>query len=160
MGASTDCSAAERHTLWPLDHTRLVTDLAVRQRVIALEHGAEYEITTPDDIVGAARNVVRGQCPLNGLRHPRTSTTSGWYLWAGTDLPTEADFFEPIHASRLVDRCPDVLPFLGLAPGWRFLLGENGYVDIWFDGSLLSVDLGERYRAREGRSSRSTQQAA
>jgi hypothetical protein len=27
--------------------------------------------------------------------------------------------------------------YLGLAPGWRFLIGEDGYEDVWFDPDLL-----------------------
>ena len=30
----------------------------------------------------------------------------------------------------------EVLPYLGLAPGWRFLLAP-GHVDVWFDPATL-----------------------
>ena len=33
---------------------------------------------------------------------------------------------------------PEVLPFLGLPPGYRFLLADTTQ-DVWFDESLLSV---------------------
>jgi hypothetical protein len=29
--------------------------------------------------------------------------------------------------------------FLGLPPGFRFLIGENNYEDVWEDKSLLEV---------------------
>ena len=34
--------------------------------------------------------------------------------------------------------CPEVLEFLGLPPGYRFLLAID-YVDVWYDPSLLNV---------------------
>jgi hypothetical protein len=32
---------------------------------------------------------------------------------------------------------PEVVPFLALPPGWRFLLDEN--YDVWFDVTLLGT---------------------
>jgi hypothetical protein len=90
------------------------------------------------DIVGVARNLGSGELPLNGLRHPATAGTSGWYLWAGQELSDTPDFFEPLHAEHLAEICPDVLPFLSLPPGWRFLLA-GAQVDVWFEESLLVV---------------------
>ncbi|WP_441007151.1 immunity protein Imm33 domain-containing protein, partial [Neisseria meningitidis] len=33
---------------------------------------------------------------------------------------------------------PEIIPFLTLPPGYRFLIGENGYEDVWFDELLLN----------------------
>jgi hypothetical protein len=76
--------------------------------------------------------------PLNGLRHPREGGTCGWYIWGGTTLRQESDFFEPLHVAHLVERCPLAIPFLGLPPGWRFLVAD-GQEDIWYDASLLAA---------------------
>ncbi len=35
------------------------------------------------------------------------------------------------------DHFTDVLPYLGLPPGWRFLVAP-GYVDVWEDPALLA----------------------
>jgi len=48
-----------------------------------------------------------------------------------------ADFFEPMHHFHLDEMRPDASVLLALEPGWRFLLGENGYLDVWFDSTLL-----------------------
>ena len=73
--------------------------------------------------------------PIHGLRHAPENGTCGWYLWTGEY--SDADkFFAPMHASHLTALFPDVLPYLGLAPGWRFLLAR-GHEDIWFDAALL-----------------------
>jgi len=98
-------------------------------------YGASFVDTPGDSIVGVAENVVAGSYPLNGLRHI-VGETSGWFIWAGEHLSAEPDFFKPTHARHLVDRRPEVLPMLGLAEGWRFLIAP-GHEDVWFDLSLL-----------------------
>jgi hypothetical protein len=89
--------------------------------------------------VGIARNVRSGLEPLNGLRHPPFGDTTGWYLWAGEELPDDPDFFEPLHARHLASWCPRALPYLQLPAGWRFLLAKD-HEDVWFDASLLEVE--------------------
>ncbi|MGO4145420.1 hypothetical protein AB4Y77_10075 [Paenarthrobacter sp. YAF11_1] len=77
--------------------------------------------------------------PLNGLRHPAAIGTSGWFIWRGEELGTAHDFFVPLHVEHLTTWCPEVLPYLALPPGWRFLLAP-GYEDVWFDESLLNAE--------------------
>ena len=75
----------------------------------------------------------------NGLRHPVEGTTCGWYLWAGEgELDQSPDYFQPVHVEHLRERCPEILPYLGLPPGWRFLIAP-GYSDVWDDPGLLTV---------------------
>jgi hypothetical protein len=57
----------------------------------------------------------------------------------GEVLSDAEDFFMPIHVSRLEDRCPEIIKFLGLEPGWRFLKAGE-YEDVWFDETLLRID--------------------
>src|SRR5581483_3876502 len=96
--------------------------------------------TPAESKVGAAANIAEGIYPLNGLRHPPSHGTSGWYLWAGTELSNAPDFFIPLHAGHLLEWCPEILKYLGLPPGWRFLIAE-GYEDVWFDQSLLAPEI-------------------
>ena len=76
--------------------------------------------------------------PLNGLRHPPEQGTSGWFIWEGNSLSQDADFFASMHIEHLIDECPAVLPYLGLAPGWRFQIAP-GYEDVWYDQALLNI---------------------
>jgi hypothetical protein len=89
--------------------------------------------------VGVSRNIKDGIWPINGLRHPQEGDTTGWYIWAGEDFSTDDDFFVPLHVKHLEEWCPAVIKYLGLAPGWRFLLA-NDYEDVWQDLSLLGVE--------------------
>ncbi len=108
------------------------------QEEVCSRFGSTCLRTRPDDTLGVARNLSSGLLPLNGLRHPATGNTSGWYLWAGKTLSAEPDFFEPIHAQHLAFECAEVIPYLGLGPGWRFLLAGQ-HIDVWYDAKLLDV---------------------
>lgn len=105
-------------------------------RSVCSRYGAEFSATAADDIVGVADNAGQGQWPLNGLRHTGDGS-SGWFIWAGETLSPEPDFFKPTHAAHLRERCPEILSFLGLGPGWRFLVAP-GQEDVWFDPNLLA----------------------
>ena len=91
------------------------------------------------DKVGISPNVRSGLMPINGLRHRPHGETCGWYIWAGDEMGTGDDFFVPLHVSHLGEWCPQVLPYLGLPPGCRFLLAPE-HEDVWFDEGLLSTD--------------------
>jgi len=87
------------------------------------------------DVAGIARDVSPVSRPLHGLRHLPDEGTSGWFLWSGK-FSEASDFFEPIHVAHLESTCPQALKFLGLAPGWRFLIAGD-HVDVWYDEKLL-----------------------
>lgn len=113
-------------------------NLVAAQRAICAKFSAPYEAIDLEFKVGAAANLSAGRQPLNGLRHPPEGDTTGWYLWAGEELSQADDFFRPLCARHLKAVCPQVLPYLGLPPGWRFLIAD-GYEDVWFDETLLAL---------------------
>lgn len=76
--------------------------------------------------------------PINGLRHPQYGNMEGWNFWGGEEFSTDPDFFPVIHAFHMINRCLEAVPFLGLPPGYRFLLAGE-YRDIWYDESLLVI---------------------
>ena len=108
--------------------------MTAEQREVCRRFSAPFVQALLTTKVGLARNV-GSAWPIHGLRHLPVGDTSGWYLWSG-DLSTDADFFEPVHASHLMTIAPIVLPYLGLAPGWRFLVAPD-HEDVWEDRSLL-----------------------
>jgi hypothetical protein len=110
---------------------------AKRQRALCDRYHRDFLPPTGESKVGIALETI-GQLPLNGLRHPPTVDTNGWFIWAG-EFSEEPDFFSPLHTSHLEDQLPQVLEYLGLPPGSRFLLA-NDHVDVWFDESLLNAD--------------------
>jgi len=76
--------------------------------------------------------------PIHGLRHPPEGDTNGWYIWCG-EFSEADDFFEPLHLEHLSEYLPQALRYLSLPPGYRFLIDDVGYEDVWFDESLLST---------------------
>ena len=112
--------------------------LKADQKELCLKYGASFSASPENLKVGIALNVKEGLKPINGLRHPQEGETTGWYIWAGEELLDDPDFFQPLHVEHLPDWCPQVQKFLGLPPGWRFLI-DGDYEDVWYDESLLDV---------------------
>jgi|SRR6267143_183156 len=118
-------------------------DLERQQKEVCRRFGATWFGCAPDLKVGVSKNVKTGIFPLNGFREPPSDDTSGWYVWAGEALSTDPNFFQPLHAVHLTNRCPVVLNYVGLPPGWRFLLAAK-YEDVWYDASLLDKSDSEK----------------
>ena len=83
-------------------------------------------------------NVREDLWPLNGVRHPPETDENGWYIWAGTEFKTDDDFFVPLHTSHVSEWCPLAEKYLGLPPGWRFLIAPD-YEDVWYDPNVLDI---------------------
>jgi len=106
------------------------------QREVCNRYKVAFCPSLSDQKIGIAENVDSGSLMVNGLRHRQSTDTTGWYIWAGETLSNSPDFFSPLHVSHLDVRCPGIKKYLGLPPGWRFLITDK-YEDIWFDESLL-----------------------
>ncbi|WP_229262394.1 immunity protein Imm33 domain-containing protein [Duganella guangzhouensis] len=76
------------------------------------------------------------ELPLNALRVKPLDGVSGWYIWGG-EYSAAGDFFLPLHIAHIEDYCALIVPYLGLAPGWRVQLAP-GHEDVWFDESTAS----------------------
>src|SRR5262245_20404112 len=107
------------------------------QRRICGKYGCEYIPVPGQATVGIALSTL-GLIPVNGLRHPISPGTTGWYSWCGEAMSDAPDYFDPLCVDHLLITMPQVSDFLGLPPGFRFLVA-NGYVDVWYDESLLAV---------------------
>lgn len=108
------------------------------QKEICIKYKSAF-VQSPSFLkVGIALNVKDKIFPINGLRHPIEGDTTGWYIWAGEKFSDDPNFFVPIHVEHLEEWCPYIIKYLGLAPGWRFLIAP-GYEDVWEDSSLLKI---------------------
>jgi hypothetical protein len=112
-------------------------DLAAKQRELCLRYGTDVTPSPSNLKCGVARNVEGSGVPLHGLRHPPEGDTTGWFFWV-REFSSDSDFFIPLHVAHLGDWRPEVLPYLGLPPGWRILLAP-GHEDVWFDANLLEI---------------------
>jgi hypothetical protein len=108
------------------------------QAKICLRYDAVPTPASPSSKLGISDSALRGDLPLNGLRHPPEAGTNGWYIWGG-EYSTSPEFFKPLHVSNLKETCPLAVPYLALSPGWRFLVTPD-YEDVWFDSQLLTTN--------------------
>lgn len=113
-------------------------DIEQSQREVCRKYDAPFERLDFNLKLGIAADFFSGKIPLNGLRHQPENETCGWFLWAGEALSQEDDYFKPLHVFHLIEKCPTVLKYLGLPPGWRFLVAGD-YEDVWLDETLLKT---------------------
>jgi len=97
--------------------------------------GAEFLASGDDQTLGLSRDFSFERLPVHGLRRPPEPGTCGWYIWSGAELSQDEDFFAPIQVSHLLTKSPSLVQYLGLAPGWRFIIAADR-VDVWRDASL------------------------
>ena len=75
---------------------------------------------------------------LNGLRHKANKSEVCWFIWSGEYSENDI-FFKPICVEHLLQRKPKLIDYLGLDEGFRFLIDDNNYEDVWFDEKLLEI---------------------
>lgn len=76
--------------------------------------------------------------PIHGLRHPAQKGSTGWYIWVG-EYSERGDFFTPMCAEHLLQIRPQIIKYLGLDVGYRFLADSKGYEDVWFDEKIIET---------------------
>jgi len=107
------------------------------QRTFCICRDSHYVPAGPASKVGFAISTI-GKTPVNGLRHPPQGDTNGWYIWFGKEWSSAPYFFAPLHMAHLTKYCPEIIEYLGLKPGFRFLKAGD-YLDVWYDAALLDV---------------------
>lgn len=113
-------------------------DYKIEQKSVCEKYSSPFTEAELHFNVGISKNFSSGARPINGLRHPNEGDTSGWYIWFGEEYSESSDFFVPMHIHHLIEICPMIFRYLGLAPGWRFLVTKE-YEDVWYDEELLNV---------------------
>ena len=101
--------------------------------------GVEAHVPIKASKLGIALNTI-GKQPINGLRHPCENETNGWYIWCGEELSNDEDFFSPLHVEHISEYLPEVMDYLNLPPGYRFLINNNKFEDVWFDENLIKPE--------------------
>ena len=86
--------------------------------------------------VGVSINLDKN--PINGLRHPSEKGTTGWFIWTG-DYSENEDFFQPMCTEHLLQVRPDIIKYLGLDVGFRFLTDNKDYEVIWYDEKVKRI---------------------
>jgi hypothetical protein len=109
----------------------------ISQQVVCERYQAPF-LDSPSNLkVGISQSVRDKIRPIHGLRLEPEADTTGWYIWSG-EYSEDDSLFIPLHVSHVADWEPHLQKYLGLAPGWRFLVNpEEDYEDVWYDPNLL-----------------------
>lgn len=108
-----------------------LNELIAEQKLLCEEFGSAYIEVTGDDVVAVAVKSL-AQDPLVGIRK-KTADQVSWYIYAG-ELKEGIDDFETMTVRELQDILPEVLPYLALDVGYRFMIDEDDYEDVWKEG--------------------------
>ena len=109
-----------------------------REQSVCEWAGVEPRTPEPGTKLGIALATL-GKKPINGLRHNPENGTNGWYIWCGTELSEDSEFFDSLHVEHIREYLPEVEEYLALPPGYRFLIDGNDYEDVWFEEELLNA---------------------
>jgi hypothetical protein len=111
-----------------------------QQKVICDKLKVDWAPVDMHSLIAFNDSLFSDKKPINGLRHPQQGSIDGWYLWSGDEIPQDdSEFFRPLHVEHLMNYRPIILKYLGLPPGWRFQIDDDGYEDIWYDELLLNI---------------------
>ena len=100
-----------------------------QQEAICGRYGSAIVECGADLVLGISQTIRDGLLPIQGVRISPIDGTCGWYLWGG-DWSDDPDFFVPLHVQHLEECCPLAIPYLLLAPGWRFEIAPQKE-DVW-----------------------------
>ena len=101
-----------------------------KQQRICDKHGLPPQ--APEAMVALAIGSL-AQSPIYGTRIalPENGTVS-WFFHCGEHDDAD-DFYQPVHASHLPDMLPQVVDYLALPSGAKFILDRDGYEDVWLE---------------------------
>ena len=108
-----------------------IAQIHENQRRICDKYGLPAQ--APADMVALAIGSL-DQSPIYGTRIdlPENGTIS-WFIHCGAHSEA-SDFYQPLHAAHLAELLPQVLAYLALPSGSKFILDRAGYEDVWREG--------------------------
>ncbi|MDD2940060.1 MAG: hypothetical protein PHW49_04905 [Acinetobacter harbinensis] len=105
-------------------------ELISEQKLLCEEFESSYIKVSGDDVVAVAVNTLN-QEPIVGIRKkPEPEENVAWFIYGG-EMGEGEDFFETMTVRELQDILPEVLPYLALAEGFRFMIDREDYEDVW-----------------------------
>ncbi|WP_180008107.1 MULTISPECIES: hypothetical protein [unclassified Acinetobacter] len=109
-----------------------LAELIAEQKLLCEEVGSTYVEVQGDDVIAVAVHTLNKD-PIVGIRKPAEGDENvSWYIYGG-ELEG-ADNFETMTVRKLQDVVPEVLPYLALDIGYRFMIDADDYEDVWKEG--------------------------
>ena len=101
-----------------------LAELIEEQKLLCEEFGSAYIAVSGDDVIAVAVQTLNKD-PIVGLRKaPEGEEKVAWYIYGGELGEDEVNF----------ETMPDVLPYLALEQGYRFMIDADDYEDVWKEG--------------------------
>lgn len=108
-------------------------DLITEQKLVCEEYGSKYIAVHENDVIAVAVASLN-QEPIVGIRNkPEAGEDVTWFIYAGEHHDSE-DFFQTVSVKELDKLLPEVLPYLALEHGYRFMIDREEYEDVWKEG--------------------------
>ena len=107
------------------------------QAAVCKRYDVQPQIPLHHDRLGIAMSTL-GLKPINGMRIPAFSGSSGWYIFGGEEPNANEDFYSPLCVRHVGRHCKNAVPYLCLPAGWRFQIDADEYEDVWYGERLLS----------------------
>ncbi|MCS3431964.1 hypothetical protein [Klebsiella sp. BIGb0407] len=93
---------------------------------------AKYNLplSPPEEMVAIALDSLH-KSPIYGTRIelPENGTIS-WFIHCGEHSAAN-DFYQPLHLHHLAETLPEVIKYLFLPAGAKFIIDREGYEDVW-----------------------------
>jgi hypothetical protein len=107
-----------------------------KQKAICEKYKSKWKPISRNLQIGVSENLNHEK--LNGLRLKSEKGKVCWYIWSG-EYSKDENFFKTICSEHFLQRKPKIIQYLGLDDGFRFLITDSGYEDVWFDENLLET---------------------
>ena len=114
----------------------MTNTITLEQKEVCVKHDSECYGIDFSLKVGVAINTLE-QVPIHALRHQEEGDTTGWYIWGGEYSDVD-NFYQPLCAEHLQKYCPKIVKYLALGPGYRLIIDNEGYEDVWFDPEIIA----------------------
>ena len=115
----------------------MIKDYLDEQKKICQKYGSEMYLVDESQKVGIALHTLN-QSPIYGVHLRPEGDTSGWYFWGG-EHSESADFYQAVHINHLPEIASILLKYLALAPGFKFIIDDQGYEDVWFEPEIIAT---------------------
>lgn len=126
-----------------------VNSIIDMQREVCKRFGATHYASDENNTVYFAGET-QGLLPVHGERVRGGENQSGWYVWCGGNRFDRDDFFQEMSVFEFAGRVPLAYSFLGLPPGFKFLVA-GGHQRAWLEEGLLEEGLLENNTDQESK---------
>ncbi|WP_445115933.1 immunity protein Imm33 domain-containing protein [Acinetobacter sp. WZC-1] len=107
----------------------MLQDFIEEQKLVCEEFDSAYIKVSEEDVIALATQTLTRE-PIVGLRKKPADDGVAWFIYGG-ELEEGEDFFETMTVRELEKILPEVVPYLALEEGFRFMIDRDDYEDIW-----------------------------